>query len=69
VAHKEKSFADKVMFWRSDKAAPKTQVAVGGDTAAPIDAAAEADRIAKLTGGKTVIIAREGQTKLKLPGL
>src|SRR6185437_3991794 len=43
VAHKEKSFADKVMFWRSDKAAPKTQVAVGGDTAAPIDAAAEAD--------------------------
>jgi DUF3035 family protein len=69
VAHKEKSFADKVMFWRSDKAAPKSQVAVGGDTAAPIDAAAEADRIAKLTGGKTVIIAREGQTKLKLPGL
>jgi hypothetical protein len=68
VAHKEKSFADKVMFWRGDKTATKA-AAVGADTAAPIDAAAEADRIAKLTGGKTVIIAREGQTKLKLPGL
>jgi hypothetical protein len=68
VAHKEKSFADKVMFWRTDKSAPKP-LAVGSDTAAPIDAATEADRIAKLTGGKTVIIAREGEHRLKLPGL
>jgi hypothetical protein len=68
VAHKEKSFADKVMFWRTDKTAPKP-IAAGSDTAAPIDAAAESDRIAKLTGGKTVIIAREGEHKLKLPGL
>jgi len=68
VAHKEKGFADKVMFWRGDKSATKA-AAVGADTAAPIDAAAEADRIAKLTGGKTVIIAREGERKLKLPGL
>jgi hypothetical protein len=69
VAHKEKSFADRVMFWRSDKSAAPKPIAVGSDTAAPIDAAAEADRIAKLTGGKTVIIAREGERKLKLPGL
>ena len=68
VAHKEKSFADKVMFWRVDKTAPKP-IAAGSDTAAPIDAAAESDRIAKLTGGKTVIIAREGEHKIKLPGL
>jgi len=68
VAHKEKSFADKVMFWRADKTAPKP-LAAGSDTAAPIDAAAEADRISKLTGGKTVIIAREGEHKIKLPGL
>jgi len=69
VAHKEKSFADKVMFWRADKSAAPKPIAVGSDTATPIDAAAEADRIAKLTGGKTVIIAREGERKLKLPGL
>jgi hypothetical protein len=68
VAHKEKSFADKVMFWRADKTAPKP-IAAGSDTAAPLDAAAETDRIAKLTGGKTVIIAREGEHKIKLPGL
>ena len=68
VAHKEKSFADKVMFWRADKTAP-TATATGGDTAAPLDAAAEADRISKLTGGKTVIIARAGEHKIKLPGL
>jgi len=69
VAHKEKSFADRVMFWRPDKAAAATPQATGSDTSAPIDAAAEADRIAKLTGGKSVIIAREGEKKLKLPGL
>jgi hypothetical protein len=70
VAHKEKSFADKVMFWHSDKSATPAPVA-GGDVAAPIDPAAEADRISKLTGGKTVVIAREGEKKpiLKLPGL
>ena len=68
VSHKEKSFADRVMFWRADKTA-QTATATGGDTAAPIDAAAEAERISKLTGGKTVIIAREGEHKLKLPGL
>ena len=69
VAHKEKSFADRVMFWRADKAAAAAPLAAGSDTSAPIDAAAEAARIAKLTGGKTVIIAREGPHKIKLPGL
>jgi hypothetical protein len=70
VAHKDKSFADKVMFWRADKKAAQTPApAVGADTSTPVDAAAEADRIAKLTGGKTVIIAREGPKKIKLPGL
>jgi len=35
----------------------------------PIDAAAEAERIAKLTGGKQIVISREGPRKIKLPGL
>jgi hypothetical protein len=67
VAHKEKSFADKVMFWRSTKTiTPETQAA---ETPAPVDAAAEAERIAKLTGGKQIVISREGPRKIKLPGL
>ena len=71
VAHKDKSFADKVMFWRSDKkaVAAATPAAPGADTPAPVDAAAEQDRIAKLTGGKPVVIAREGPRRIKLPGL
>jgi hypothetical protein len=70
VAHKDKSFADRVMFWRADKKPAQTAApTAGADTSTPVDAAAEADRIAKLTGGKTVIIAREGPKKIKLPGL
>ncbi|MFC3067829.1 DUF3035 domain-containing protein [Phenylobacterium soli] len=68
VAHKEKSFADRVMFWRGSKG-PKSDATVAADTPAPVDAAEEADRIAKLTGGKDIVIAREGQRKIKLPGL
>jgi len=70
VAHKDKSFADKVMFWRSDKAkAAATPSTAGADTATPLDAASEEERIAKLTGGKTVVISRDAPKKLKLPGL
>jgi Protein of unknown function (DUF3035) len=69
VAHKEKSFADKVMFWRADKA-PATTPQPVGDGAAPIDPAAEAERISKLTGGKAIVIARDApDKKFKLPGL
>ncbi len=68
VAHKEKSFADKVMFWRKDR--PETQVAANpADGQAPIDPAVEASRIAKLTGSKSVVIERKAEPKIKLPGL
>ena len=68
VAHKEASFADKVMFWKAGKK-PATPAAPGADTAAPVDAAAEEERIAKLTGDKPVVIQREQSRKIKLPGL
>ncbi|HEX5264720.1 MAG TPA: DUF3035 domain-containing protein [Phenylobacterium sp.] len=68
VAHKDKSFADRVMFWRADKKAT-APTAVGADQSTPIDPAAEDARIAALTGGKTVVIQREGPHKIKLPGL
>ncbi|MBL8773032.1 MAG: DUF3035 domain-containing protein [Phenylobacterium sp.] len=71
IAHKEKSFADRVMFWKKDEAAaaqPQQTAALDGSNA-PIDAAAEKERIAKLTGGKPVLIERQGKSKIKLPGL
>ena len=63
VAHKDKGFADRVMFWRSDKpAADQT-------TPAPVDAAAEQQRVTSLIGEKPVIIQRDENKHLKLPGL
>ncbi len=70
VAHKEKSFADKVMFWKGDKSAPATPgVGAADNTAAPVDAAAEEARVKSLTGGAPVVIRREKSSRIKLPGL
>jgi hypothetical protein len=63
IAHKDKSFADHVMFWRSGKPAADQS------TPAPVDAAAEQSRIANLTGDKPVVIQRDENRHLKLPGL
>ncbi len=62
LAYKDKSFADRVMFWRKDD--PAQQGAVEGAT----DAATEAERIKNLTGGKDIVIARQ-KPRFKLPGL
>lgn len=74
LAHKEPSFADRVMFWRKPdaKAGGKTAVTAsqsGAQTAAPVDAAAEASRLKSLTGDRPVLIARDPQGGVKLPGL
>jgi hypothetical protein len=69
VAHKEKSFADRVMFWRSDKPEGATPAAAGDNRPAPVDAQSEEERLKALTGGKPVVIQREGSSKIKLPGL
>lgn len=69
IAHKEKNFADKIMFWKKgDAATPAPATGLDGSDK-PIDAAAEKDRIAKLTGNKSVVIQREGKSRIKLPGL
>lgn len=68
IAHKEKSFADRVLFWRGNDAAPPAQAQTGA--AAPVvDAQAEEERLEALTGGKAVIIKRERDARIKLPGL
>ncbi len=75
LAHKEPSFADRVLFWRKNGAdktsgsAPATAAQSGAETAAPVDAAKEADRLKSLTGDSPITIAREPQGGVKLPGL
>ena len=73
LAHKERSWADRILFWRKDR--PETQAAAptaaqtGGATPAPVDPAAENARIAKLIGNKPVVIQRQRRSRFKLPGL
>jgi hypothetical protein len=70
VAHKDKSFADKVMFWKGDKTPATTSGVGGGDnSASPVDAATEEARVKSLTGGSPIVIRREASNKIKLPGL
>lgn len=71
LAHKDKGFADWVMFWRKGQPAtdPGLTGASGTDNPAPVDAAAEAARVQGLTGNRPVVIARRASTKIKLPGL
>ena len=74
VAHKEPSFADRVLFWRKDKPETQGQVVTadqaGAATPTPIDPAVEKTRLAKLTGNQPIVIQREKKAgKIKLPGL
>lgn len=70
IAHKDKGFADWVMFWRKGQSPSAPPVATAGaDTVAPIDPAVEARRIRGLTGDQPVVIARKGPSRIKLPGL
>ncbi|HYE43272.1 MAG TPA: DUF3035 domain-containing protein [Caulobacteraceae bacterium] len=68
ISYKEKSFADRVMFWRKPEGAPVAGVANGSAESSPIDAATEQERLRALTGGKPIVIARQ-QPRFKLPGL
>lgn len=65
IAHKDKSFADTVMFW---KKGDKPAAAPAGEQAAATPEA-EAERVARLTGSKPIIIRRDGGGRFKLPGL
>jgi hypothetical protein len=73
VAHKDRSFADKVMFWK--KPAPDA-IALAGARAAAIEASSplnpsdEEARIKAAIGSKPVLIKRAPDSSLfKLPGL
>jgi hypothetical protein len=72
IAHKDPSFADRVLFWRknkTDQKAAQTAKDAGAETPAPIDPQVEANRLKSLVGDKTVTIQREPVGGTKLPGL
>ena len=69
VAHKDQSFANRVMFWRKDQPAAPGVDTSAAETPAPVDPAAEAARIKALTGSNPVVIQRARTGKVKLPGL
>ena len=66
LAHKEESFADRLMFWRNDDAASQAATSTAGDLV--IDPAREQERLQALTGGRAIVIQR-GDDGFKLPGL
>jgi hypothetical protein len=71
IAYKDKSFADRVMFWKageSNAQVAQNQTAAAALEAKPIDPKVEAVRVKELTGGKSIIIAKQ-PAKQKLPGL
>lgn len=69
LAHKEKSFADKVMFWNNGQPSAASTAAAADNVPSAIDPAAEEARVKPLTGGGTVVISREKPSRIKLPGL
>jgi hypothetical protein len=58
LAHKDKTFADKVMFWKKGEEAP----AVAGQIS-------DAEKVRAATGGQQVVIQQRRDSKIKLPGL
>ena len=70
LAHKEPSFADRVMFWHKPSASAPQNTGLASAGPEPIDPAIEAQRVQKLTGNQNVVIARQPESHgIKLPGL
>jgi len=69
IAHKDKGFADWVMFWRKGQSSTPAVGAGDPNESQPIDPAIEEQRVKSLTGEHTIVIARQGSSKVKLPGL
>ncbi len=71
ITHKDKSFADTVLFWRkparTGMTAAEKETAIQSST--PINAPEEEARIKAAVGTKPVVIKRQPEGGLKLPGL
>ena len=66
LAHKDESWANRLMFWRQDD--PNSQSATTTGNNLVIDPAREQERLQALTGGQAIMIQRE-DSGFKLPGL
>lgn len=66
LAHKEESFAQRLMFWRSDDPSSQAATTTAGNLV--IDPAREQERLQALTGGQAIVIQRQ-DSGFKLPGL
>ena len=71
IAHKDKSFADKVIFWRKDKTDKgQAELTSASEQTASVDPAVEAKQVKQLTGDQPIIIQRDKRGSfIKLPGL
>lgn len=71
LSHKDRSWADRIMFWRRDDASTQTATVnsnAGGDIT--VDAASEYARLQALTGGQAgIAIVQRPTGGFKLPGL
>ncbi|TGY88458.1 DUF3035 domain-containing protein [Marinicauda algicola] len=66
VVRKDRSFADRILFWREDSAGTEVQVTAEAE---PIDPELERQRIEAVTGGQPVDIPQPRTVRSKLPGL
>ena len=67
ISHKDKSFSDKLMFWRKGDDQVLRASSADGTT---LDPAAEQAKIKSLTGDQAIVIQRApANKKIKLPGL
>lgn len=71
LAHKEESWANRIMFWRRDDPATQSSTVVQtAEGALTIDAATEFERVQATTGGRRgITISPRRDTGFKLPGL
>lgn len=71
LAHKDESWADRLLFWRKDDAATQTATQIQGPNGpVTVDAQTEAQRLQALTGGRAgITIQPRRDTGFKLPGL
>ena len=71
LAHKEESWANRIMFWRkNDSASQAATVSQTAEGARTIDANSEHARMVALTGGREGIsITPRRDSRFKLPGL
>lgn len=71
LAHKDESWANRIMFWRREDPASQVQTVLPtNEGEVLIDAASEYERLIALTGGQQgILIAPRRDSRFKLPGL